>query len=140
MAIKKNQQVSMEYKLTMEGDYLDKSLDSGVFEFVFGAGQILQGLESRISDMEVGESRKVIVPSNEAYGEYDINAKAVYLKEYFSDTDIEVGMRLEATGKDGNPVYATISQIMENEVVLDLNHPLAGKDLCFDIKVTKIIT
>lgn len=138
MAIEKDQKVTMDYKLSMAGEMLDQSLDSGKFEFIFGAGQIIAGLESRIADMNVGESREVVVPCAEAYGEHDINAKKVYLKEHFSDEDLKIGTMLEATGEDGFPVYATISEIMDKEVVLDLNHPLAGKDLHFAITIETI--
>jgi FKBP-type peptidyl-prolyl cis-trans isomerase SlyD len=138
MAIENNQKVTMHYRLRMEGEHLDANLDNGTFEFVFGAGQIIPGLEARIADMNVGDSREVVVPAREAYGEYDINAKKVYLKEHFSEDDLELGAVLEATGHDGQPVFATISDIMEKEVVLDLNHPMAGKDLNFSIMIEAI--
>jgi FKBP-type peptidyl-prolyl cis-trans isomerase SlyD len=138
MAIEINQKVTMHYKLSMEGEHLDANLDKGTFEFIFGTGQIIPGLEARIVDMNAGDSKDVVVPAKEAYGEYDINAKKVYLKEHFSDDDLEIGNVLEATGHDGLPVFATISDIMDKEVVLDLNHPMAGKDLHFSIIIESI--
>lgn len=138
MAIQNEQKVTMKYKLSMEGEHLDENLDSGTFEFIFGTGQIIPGLESRIADMNAGETRDVTVPAREAYGEYDINAKKIYLREHFSEDDLAVGNVLEATGHDGLPVFATISDIMEKEVVLDLNHPMAGKDLNFSIVIEAI--
>jgi FKBP-type peptidyl-prolyl cis-trans isomerase SlyD len=75
MAIEINQKVTMHYKLSMEGEHLDANLDKGTFEFIFGTGQIIPGLEARIVDMNAGDSKDVVVPAKEAYGEYDINAK-----------------------------------------------------------------
>jgi FKBP-type peptidyl-prolyl cis-trans isomerase SlyD len=138
MAIENEQVVSITYELKVDGNVADSNVGGQPLEFSFGSGQIIPGLESRIQDMNVGDSKEVAVPAAEAYGEYNPEAKQVVPKEQFAGLDLEVGMPLQGQGEDGQPFQVTVAEIQENEVVVDFNHPLAGKELNFSITIESI--
>ncbi len=138
MAIENNQLVSMNYELKIDGEVVDSNIGKDVLEFSFGEGKIIPGLESRIQDMNEGETREISVPSQEAYGDYNPQAKQLVPKEQFGDLELQVGMPLQGQGEDGNPIQVVVTNILDNEVEVDFNHPLAGKDLNFTITIQKI--
>ncbi|QDF28688.1 FKBP-type peptidyl-prolyl cis-trans isomerase, partial [Halarcobacter anaerophilus] len=138
MAIENNQIVSINYELKIGGEIVDSNIDKEPLEFTFGSGQIIPGLESRIADMNEEESKDITVPSSEAYGEYNPEAKQMVPKEQFGDLELQIGMPLQGQGQDGNPIQVVVTNILDNEVEIDLNHPLAGKDLDFSITVKSI--
>lgn len=138
MAIENNQVVSINYELKIEGEVVDSNIGKDALEFPFGAGQLIPGLETRIQDMNEGETREVNVPCAEAYGEYNDQAKQMVPKDQFGDLELEIGMPLQGQGQDGNPIQVTVANILENEVEVDFNHPLAGKDLDFSVTVQSI--
>lgn len=138
MAIESNQKVAMMYELKIEGNVVDSNMEGEPLEFVFGTGQIIPGVESRIQEMNVGDSKDITVPSAEGYGEYNEEAKQTLPKEQFGDIDLQVGMPLQGQGENGQAVQVVVSDIMDDSVVIDLNHPLAGKDLDFSITIKSI--
>lgn len=138
MAIENNQTVSINYELKIEGEIVDSNIGKDALEFPFGSGQLIPGLEARMQDMNEGESREISVPSQEAYGEYNPEAKQMVPKSQFGDLELQVGMPLQGQGEDGNPVQVTVADILDDEVEIDFNHPLAGKDLNFSITVQSI--
>lgn len=138
MAIENNQLVSISYELKIEGEVVDSNIDKEPLEFTFGSGQIIPGLESRIADMNVNDSKDVSVPAAEAYGEYNPEAKQLVPKEQFGDLELQIGMPLQGQGEGGNPIQVIVTNILDNEVEVDFNHPLAGKDLDFSITVKTI--
>lgn len=138
MAMEKDQTISMMYKLTVGETVIDTNEGKEPLEFVFGTGQIIPGLETRIQDMKDGESKDVIVPPAEAYGEYSEEAKQLVPKDQFAGLDLQVGMPLQGQGEDGQPFQVTVAEILENEVLVDFNHPLAGEELHFSITINSI--
>ncbi len=139
MAIQNNQKVAVRYELKVEGNLVDSNIEGDPLEFEFGTGQIIPGLETRIQDMSEGESKEVTVPSAEGYGEYNEEAQQTLPKEQFSAIDnLQVGMPLQAQGQNGQPLQVIVKDIQDDNVVLDLNHPLAGKDLNFSVSVDSI--
>ena len=139
MAIENNQKVALRYELKVDGNLLDSNLDGEPLEFAFGSGQIIPGLESRIQDMSEGESKDVIVPAAEGYGEYSEDAQQTLPKEQFQSIEnLQVGMPLQAQGQNGQPIQVVVKDIQDESVVIDLNHPLAGKELNFAITVESI--
>ena len=74
MAIENNQTVSIEYELKLEGEIIDSNIGQEPLEFAFGTGQLIPGLESRMQDMNIDETRQITVPCEEAYGEYNPEA------------------------------------------------------------------
>ena len=138
MAIENNQLVSMSYELKIEGEVVDSNIDKEPLEFTYGSGQIIPGLESRIADMNVNETKEISVPAQEAYGEYNPDAKQLVPKTQFGDLELQIGMPLQGQGEDGNPIQVIVTNILDNEVEVDFNHPLAGKDLNFSITIKTI--
>jgi FKBP-type peptidyl-prolyl cis-trans isomerase SlyD len=139
MAIENNQKVAVRYELKVEGNLVDSNLNGEPLEFAFGAGQIIPGLESRIQDMSEGESKDISVPAEEGYGEYNEQAQQTLPKEQFQAIeDLQIGMPLQAQGQNGQPMQVMVKDIMDDSVVIDLNHPLAGKELNFSITVDSI--
>ena len=138
MAINENQVVSIMYELTVDGEVVDSNIDKEPLEFTFGVGNLIPGLESRIANMNEGDQATVVVPAVEAYGEYNPEAKQVLPKTQFGDLELSVGMPLEGQGENGQPVQVIVTNIQDDTVEIDLNHPLAGKELTFAITINSI--
>jgi len=138
MAISNDQLVSMQYEVKVGGNVIDSNVDKDPLEFKFGAGQIIPGLESRISDLNEGEEASVMVPSGEAYGEYNEEAMQKLPKTQFEGIDLSVGLPLQGKDNNGNPIQVTVKEVLDDEVVIDFNHPLAGQDLNFDVKILSV--
>ena len=136
--VEKNKVVQIHYILRLpDGEVLDES-GSQPFSFIFGQGQIIPGLERGIEGMSVGEERDVVLPPEEAYGEYDEEAIQEVPKSVFGDMEISVGMSFNARTPDGRTLPVTIKEIKEDSVIVDFNHPLAGQTLHFWVKVVGI--
>ncbi|MEM6842368.1 MAG: peptidylprolyl isomerase [Bacteroidota bacterium] len=107
-------------------------------EFTLGQGQMIAGFEKAVNGMEVGDSKQVNIPSQEAYGEVKKDMIMEASKSDFPDNITpQVGQQL-AVNTEGQQVPVVITEIKGDTVVLDANHPLAGKDLIFDIELVKI--
>ncbi|MDQ1338412.1 MAG: FKBP-type peptidyl-prolyl cis-trans isomerase SlyD [Campylobacterota bacterium] len=138
MAIEKNQIVSIEYEVSDGEKVVDSNFGGMPLVFMFGKGQIIPGLESAIANMSIGEKAEVLVKAEDAYGEYDADAKQEVPKDQFSGIDLEVGMALYGQGEDGGTVQVLVKEIGEESVIIDFNHPLAGKDLSFIVAINNI--
>ncbi len=138
MAIKKNQIVRMNFEIRINDDILESNLDADPIEFTYGKGELLEGLEERIANMNEGETKEIKVPAFEAYGEYDKELTETLPIEDFEGIDLEIGMVLEAEGDDGEVYKATVTDVTKENVTVDYNHPLAGQDLDFTVVIQKI--
>ena len=140
MAIDKNQVVSIEYDLTEKGgsEILDSNKGHQPLEFITGKQQIIPGLEERMSDMAPGEEKSIDVPAAEAYGEVNPEAVDTLPREQFAGLDLKEGMQLYGQGENGETVMVTVKSFDDNTVTIDYNHPLAGKDLTFNVKVLDV--
>lgn len=125
-------------KLTDESIF-DSSIEREPIEFTVGAGQMIKGFDDAVEGMSVGEKKQVEIKMEEAYGlkndEAIITVEKVHLPQ---DPEPTIGMQLEATQPDGRVQLFVITQVNEDDVVLDGNHPLAGKDLIFDIELVEV--
>ena len=131
--------VSMDYKLTVDGEVLDSSDDAGPLQFLAGYGNIVPGLEREMIGMKIGQSKKVVVNPEDGYGEFDDEAfMDVPRNEFPSDMEIEEGLELTVTDEDGQNQYARVESITNETVRLDFNHPLAGAELHFEVKVVAL--
>lgn len=130
--IEKNVVVTLDYHLEVDG----QEIDSGPIQFLHGYGNIIPGLESEIEGMALGEERDVFVESKDAYGEYDPEMEIdLPLSTFPEDFEIKLGrpMRLQ---DDKGHVFTGVALAMTDETVkINLNHPLAGKDLLFKTAV-----
>jgi len=131
--------VSMDYKLTVDGEVLDSSDDAGPLQFLAGYGNIVPGLEREMIGMKIGESKDVIVKPEDGYGEFDDEAfMDVPRNEFPADMEIEEGVELNVTDEDGQSQYARVESLTKENVRLDFNHPLAGAELHFNVKVVAL--
>lgn len=138
MAIETNQIVSLEYEVREGGNVVDSNVGGHPLTFMFGKGQIIPGLESGIAHMSIGEKGDVLVKAADAYGEYNEEAQQELPREQFAGIDLNVGMTLYGQGEDGGTVHVTVKDIKDDSVIIDFNHPLAGKDLMFSITIHNI--
>ncbi|MCX7738484.1 MAG: peptidylprolyl isomerase [Hydrogenothermaceae bacterium] len=131
--------VSFDYVLRDKetGEVIDSSAGNPL-TFLVGVGHIIPGLEKRMIGMVQGEKRTVEVPAEEAYGPIDPNLIQQAPREYFQGIDLEVGLPLQAQTPEGQIISMVIVDFDENTVTVDLNHPLAGRDLVFDIEIVHI--
>lgn len=122
-----------------DGQVFDSSRGRGPIEVLIGAGQIIPGFEAGIMGMKEGEVRTFTVAPADAYGEHDENLCHWVEKERFADPEtIEVGMMFQIPLAGGRTVPGTVIQVAEDEVQIDLNHPLAGKELTFEVECLEI--
>jgi FKBP-type peptidyl-prolyl cis-trans isomerase SlyD len=138
MAIEKNQIVSIEYEVSDGKKVVDSNVGGMPLVFMFGKGQIIPGLENAIANMSIGEKAEVLVKAEDAYGEYNAEAKQEVPRDQFSGIDLEVGMTLYGQGEDGGTVQVVVEEISAESVIIDFNHPLAGKDLSFVVSINNI--
>ncbi len=138
MAIVENQVVSIQYEVRDGKEIVDSNLDGAPLVFMFGKGQIIPGLENGIIDMNIGEQSDVLVKSADAYGDYNEEAQQELPKEQFAGIDLNIGMTLYGQGEDGGTVQVIVKEIQEENIVIDFNHPLAGKDLMFSVKLNSV--
>jgi FKBP-type peptidyl-prolyl cis-trans isomerase SlyD len=129
--------IEYEVKDALSGETIDSNKGGDALEFLMGGGHIVQGLEEAIALMSVGENRKLIVPSEKAYGAYDANALERIEKEQFAGVDLREGMTLYGQTENGHSAQVTVKSIDGETVTIDYNHPLAGKNLSFDVTVVK---
>ena len=122
-----------------DGSVFDSSAGGEPLEFTIGQGQMIPGFEQGVVGMELGESRTVIIAADQAYGIYRPDGVIEIARAEIPPTiQLEVGMQLQATGPDGRPVHMTVLELSEDTVKMDGNHPLAGKDLTFDLELVGI--
>jgi len=131
--------VTIEYELKVDGEVLDSSDEEGPLPYLHGHGNIIPGLENALLGMKVGESKKLIVEPEDGYGDREEDALMEVPREEFpEEIPVEVGVELEVTDQDGDIMLVTVSEVGDEMVTLDTNHPLAGFQLHFDIKVIGI--
>ena len=133
--------ISVHYKGTLEdGSTFDSSYDRGSpISFTVGTGQMIEGFETNILGMSLGETKTFTIPSDRAYGPHMTEAIHSVPKTSFpSDFDFEIGSVVSGSQESGQPVVGRIMKENENDVVLDFNHPMAGKDLTFEVELVNL--
>lgn len=137
--VQDDQVVSLDYTLYVEDVLLETTRGNKPINFIQGTGQIISGLEDALYGMEVGESRTVELTPDQAYGESDPDAvQKVKQEEFSEEIPLEVGNFLDLRDSEDNVLSAQITAKDEDTVTLDFNHPLAGKDLKFEITVVNL--
>ncbi len=131
--------VSIEFTLTDEsGKVLDSSAGKEPLTYIQGAGQIVHGLEKELNGLKVGDQKKVQVKPEEGYGLPDPKAFQEIPREKIPADAQKVGAMLMTKSPQGQAIALRVSEVKDKTVVVDFNHPLAGKTLNFDVKVTDI--
>ena len=138
--IKDGDTVKVHYKGTLEnGEVFDSSEGRDPLQFTMGAGQLIPGFEKAVMGLKVGDSTKAEIPSAEAYGEHNPQMEITIEKSQLpADLEPAVGMQLQLNQENGQPVPCQITNIEGENITIDANHPLAGKDLIFNIEVVEI--
>ena len=122
------------------GEVFDSSEGSDPLEFTLGKGQLIPGFENGVIDMKVKETKVVEIPCTEAYGDYRDDLLQEVPKNLLpTDINPEVGMGLMSQTPDGNQLKLVVSEVKAESIVVDANHPLAGKDLIFEIELLEIL-
>jgi peptidylprolyl isomerase len=136
IAAKDGDTVKVHYTGTLaDGTVFDSSRERDPLEFTLGQGQLIPGFEKTVLGMTAGESRTVTIPADEAYGPYrDEMVLAVPRSQFPPNVTPELGMQLQV-GQDEQAMTVMITNISDEEVTLDANHPLAGQDLTFTIEL-----
>lgn len=119
-------------------ELLESNIGQNEISFITKKGHIIQALEDEILTLNVGESKIVVIKAKDAAGEYNQNALQELPKEQFAGIDLQEGMELFGEGEDGNSVRVIVKEIGENSVIVDFNHPYAGRDLEFNVTLTEI--
>ncbi|MDA9095700.1 peptidylprolyl isomerase [Porticoccaceae bacterium] len=140
MTIKENSAVSFHYTLTDDdGQTLDSSAGKDPLAYLHGAGNIIPGLESALAGKSVGDAMVVAVTAAEGYGEVQKELIQEVPRDAFQGVDsIEVGMQFEAQTGQGGTVPVTVTAVTDEIVTVDGNHPLAGKNLNFDVSIEDV--
>jgi FKBP-type peptidyl-prolyl cis-trans isomerase SlyD len=129
----------MEYTLHVDNEEIDSSKDQDPLQFLVGHGNIISGLEREMMGMKVGESKDVVIPPADAYGEFDEEAFMDVPRSAFpKDIPVEEGAELTVRDDAGQSRYARIDAINGDNVTLNFNHPLAGDELHFNVKVVGV--
>ncbi|WP_305969463.1 MULTISPECIES: FKBP-type peptidyl-prolyl cis-trans isomerase [unclassified Mameliella] len=138
--VKTGDTVRIHYTGTLtDGSTFDSSQGRDPLEFTVGSGQIIPGLDKAIPGMEVGDKKTVQVPAEDAYGDTNPEARQdVPRSEIPDDIPLDLGTQLQVQAQGGQVLPVTVVAVTEEVVTLDANHPLAGKDLTFDIELVEI--
>lgn len=138
--VKAGDTVHLHYTGTLlDGTTFDSSEGSEPLAFEVGSGQIIPGLDVAIPGMKVGDKKVVKIGADDAYGQSNPEMRQAVPREGIpADIPLEVGLQLQMQTPDGQAMPVTVVEMDEATVTLDANHPLAGKDLQFDIELVKI--
>jgi peptidylprolyl isomerase len=121
-----------------DGSVFDSSAGRDPLQFRLGGGEVIPGFEQAVTGMSPGEERRVTIPADEAYGARREELVLVVSREELpAELEPEVGQQLQMS-QDGQDFVVTISDVTEQDVVLDANHPLAGEDLTFELQLVDI--
>jgi peptidylprolyl isomerase len=139
VTIKKGDTILVDYTGKFEdGEVFDSSQGREPLKFTVGSGQIIKGFDDAVVGMSVGDKKTVTIAATEAYGEHREDHVIDMPKAHIPEgMDLKAGMAVELMDQDRNPIPAVCTEILEDVVRIDVNHPLAGKTLVFDIEVLK---
>ena len=138
--VQDNMDVGLEYTLMVDGHVVDSTEGKDPFHYIQGHHQVIPGLERQLIGLHAGDSKNIVVKPEEGYGAADPSAIVEIPKAQLpKDATPAVGMMLSGTQPDGQSFHGKISEVKDNTVMLDFNHPLAGKTLNFKVKIATIV-
>jgi len=139
MAVDSGKRVLIEYTLTLEDETkVDSNVGNEPLSFVHGERQILPALEEALTGMETGDTRRVVLTAEQGYGPEDPKLFQEVERERVPEDAQHEGTALTARDSSGQTYPLRVQEVKEKTIILDLNHPLAGKTLIFDVKVVDI--
>ncbi len=133
--------VRIHYTGTLsDGSTFDSSEGRDPLEFKLGTGQVIPGFDKAVTGMNVGEAQTVEIPADDAYGAHDPNQQQAFPRDQVpAEIPLDIGTQLQLSGPQGQPIMVTVAEVTDTDVILDANHPLAGKDLTFKIELVEIV-
>ncbi len=138
--VQDNMDVGLEYTLMVDGHVVDSTEGKSPFHYVQGHHQVIPGLERQLIGLHAGDSKSIVVKPEEGYGPADPSAIVEIPKTQLpKDATPTVGMVMHGTQPDGQSIRGKISEVKDKTVMLDFNHPLAGKTLNFKVKIITIV-
>ena len=137
---KTNDRVRVHYTGSLEdGTVFDSSVKREPLEFTIGQGAVIPGFENGIIGMKVGDTKRIVIPPDQAYGEHRDDLVGVVDRARIPENIIpETGMILQARSPEGEMINVTVTDVTEAGVTLDMNHPLAGKELIFEVSLVEV--
>ncbi len=139
MIIEKGKTVTFEYTLTLENkEVIDSNAGAEPLTFTHGSSQIIPGLEDQMMGMKAGDSRKITVMPEDAYGPMLEEAVIELRTEQVPENSRIVGAMLQTQSPEGQIIRGRITTIDDQKTIIDLNHPLAGETLFFDVKIIDV--
>ena len=140
MTAKANDKVKVHYKGTLSnGEVFDSSEGRDPLEFTLGTGQVITGFDKGIEGMKMEESKTLNIPADEAYGEIRKELIQEVPKSHIpEEIKPEFGLQLMSNAPDGQQIPLVVTEVKDETIVVDANHPLAGKDLVFEITLVGI--
>jgi FKBP-type peptidyl-prolyl cis-trans isomerase 2 len=136
--IKRGSKVKMQFILKVEGKVLHNSVGQEPLAYEHGAGQIFSGLEEQLEGLEAGAIKEIVVPPEKAYGRWKPESVRKVARATFTDPEnLKVGETISGEA-DGEKFQAVITDVGDESVTLDMNHPLAGRTLVFEIHVVEV--
>lgn len=132
--------VKVHYTGKLDDDEVfDSSVEREPLQVTLGQKQVIQGFEAGLIDMSVGDKKSVIIEPGEGYGPRREELVAnIEKKQFPNDLELSIGQKLQVPQPEGQPVVVTVTEINDETVTLDANHPLAGKTLTFDLELVEI--
>ena len=140
MQVSEQKVVTMNYEVADDqGQLIDRSEEGGPLAYIHGNGQLIPGLETALEGRGKGDKVAVDVPPEQGYGERDEEGVQTVARNQFDDSvEIEVGMQFEAQDDDEGHQIVTVVAVDGENITLDTNHPLAGKNLCFEVEILDV--
>lgn len=139
MVVAEGKQVSFEYTLTLgDGSEGGSNVGQEPLVYMHGKGQIVPGLEKELVGLKAGDTKQVKVTPKDGYGEVDPKRSQQVPIDKIPEQARKVGAQLRGAGPEGQSMFATVTAVDDKSVTIDLNHPLAGKDLTFDVRILKV--
>ncbi len=137
---KKGDKVKVHYNGRLnDGTTFDSSKDRQPLEFEVGSGMVIKGFDEGVTGMSVGDKKTISIPAEDAYGERQEEMVIEFPRSNFPpDIEPELGMTLNMHSENGQELPVVITDVNDDTIILDANHPLAGKDLIFDIELVDL--
>ena len=139
MAVEKGKKVTFHYTLSVNDEVIQTSEDQQPMNYTHGSGQILPSLAAEMEGMNEGEEKSILLSAEDAYGKVDPHAFKELPKSSLPEgLKPQKEMMLQVKTPEGRAIPVRVSEVKEESIVIDMNHPLAGKDLKFDVRVVAV--
>lgn len=137
--IETGKKVRLHYIMRAEDKVVDSSREGDPVEFIYGVDSIMPGLQKNLGGLRAGEHKHFVVESEDAFGALDLTAIVEIPKSRFAEKEFTPGMSFTLRPPQGEPLQGVVKEVRDESVILDFNHPLAGKSLDFEVEIIDVI-